>query len=208
MERIGKYEILKDLISLLDEHSTLNNEIDLSTFSQFLYEKREVASQNLIFKDRSTESAIAQLLFNMNKYGKQYFKMFLEDAPIKNQEELIFLLILSHDGKMTKTELFQKAFTEKTTGMEMMKRLEKTKLIKSYENKMDKRSKIVEITENGIRFLDKMYPQLEQLSNVVCGNLNAIEKENLLDMLINLDSFHKPIYQNSLQKMFLTHEQS
>jgi DNA-binding MarR family transcriptional regulator len=73
---------------------------------------------------------------------------------------------------------------------------------------MDKRSKIVEITENGIRFLDKMYPQLEQLSNVVCGNLNAIEKENLLDMLINLDSFHKPIYQNSLQKMFLTHEQS
>jgi MarR family transcriptional regulator, lower aerobic nicotinate degradation pathway regulator len=196
-----KFDLVKQLILEVEEYENqMGSKMDMAGFSQYLVAKNNPPKSAQKVEGRAIESLISQLVVSMNKYAKLYFKVILENAPIQNSDEVIFVMILLVEGKMTKTELFQKAIQEKTTAMEIMKRLEKIGFIHSFDNPNDKRSKMVEITPHGILFMQETFPKLDILSNIVCGGLNQKEKETLLQLLSKLDDFHKPIYQQNKQK--------
>ncbi len=203
---MDKFTLTKNLIQYVEEYADVENgEMDLNKFSHFLQKKCALLNATAIIDQapRHAESQIAQMLVMMNKYAKQYFKVILEGSVSQTSDELVFLIILMFEGNKTKTELIQHALQEKTTGMEILKRLENLQLIFTVNNPQDKRSKVVSITDAGILFITNIFPKMDKVSQVVCGDLSETEKDHLLHILNKLHVFHNPIFHHNTQKEIL-----
>ena len=89
---------------------------------------------------------------------------------------------------------------EKTTGMEVIKRLLNNDLIVQTDDATDRRSKRLSITEKGKGALFGTFDEMRKASLIIAGNLNAVEKMQLLHLLQKLHFFHKPLFLNERGK--------
>ncbi len=142
------------------------------------------------------ENTIARLITFMNRYSRYYIKKALEGTAIQGPEEFSYLaLLLTHDS-ITKSELIQLNMQEKTTGTEILKRLLSSGLINQEEDKKDKRIKRVSISPMGKGVVYSVFKDMGNVSKMVAGNLTLTEKETLRDILLKLEAFHHPIFDN------------
>jgi MarR family transcriptional regulator, lower aerobic nicotinate degradation pathway regulator len=95
---------------------------------------------------------------------------------------------------MTKMQLIEKNIHEKPTGLEVIKRLLKNKIIGERDNDEDKRSKRVFLTEKGKGIFFQTLSQMGEVSKIISGKLTASEKIQLFTLLKKLDDFHNPIF--------------
>ena len=65
------------------------------------------------------------------------------------------------------------------------------------DSETDKRSKIISITEEGLKVLDQQMEKIRTATMLVCGNLSEPEKLELIKLLTKLNEFHVPIYQKN-----------
>ncbi|WP_313185847.1 hypothetical protein [Sphingobacterium siyangense] len=77
---------------------------------------------------------ISTLLVFMYRYAVVYFKKALKEGPINTLDEFSFLIVLMTYPSLSKTELVQKLIMEKTSGIEVIKRLLKNELIEEFDN--------------------------------------------------------------------------
>lgn len=205
---MDKFILTKHLIQMVEEHAkSEEGELSIKSFANFLFQKTNEPSidfEGFDGRERNTESHISQLIVMMYKYAKQYFKVVLDHTKVQTIDELVFLIILLFEGEKTKKDLIQQAIQEKTTGMEILKRLNNLGLVQTEENPMDKRSKLVKISEEGKHFMFQMFPRMDQVSQIVCGDLNQVEKFQFLELLNRLNHFHQPIFYQSKQKEILS----
>ena len=109
---------------------------------------------------------------------------------------MLFRSTLMNKVDMRKTELIQSQIMEKTSGTEIINRLLKLGLVSQYDDPADKRSQRLKITALGRSELIAILPKMKLVSQIVSGNLSAVEKSNLAYMLRKLDSHHHAIYLN------------
>jgi DNA-binding MarR family transcriptional regulator len=95
---------------------------------------------------------------------------------------------------ITKTELINKMVYDKTTGIELINRLIKQGLITEAENPADKRSKLIHVTESGRGVLFSSFEELNKVSQIIPGRLNADELMTLIHLLDKLDNHHLNIW--------------
>jgi MarR family transcriptional regulator, lower aerobic nicotinate degradation pathway regulator len=98
---------------------------------------------------------------------------------------------LYYRGRMTKIQLIEENIHEKSTGMEILKRLLKLELIQQADNEEDRRSKWVFISEKGATAMAAIQQQMYALTTTISGNLNATELQQLNQLLQKLDLFHQ-----------------
>jgi DNA-binding MarR family transcriptional regulator len=91
---------------------------------------------------------------------------------------------------LTKMELIQKNVMEKTTGLEIIKRLIQYGFVEQFDDPDDKRSQRVTLTVAGREEIFRLLPTMEKVGDKVKGNLNDIETKELLFLLKKLDQFH------------------
>ena len=149
-----------------------------------------------------TETVIARLVTVMNRYAKSYIKRALEGSPIQTGEEFSFLLYLMTNQSLTKSELIFKNVLEKTSGMEVIKRLLKLGLVEEREDENDKRSKRLSLTSTGRQEIFKVLPIMHKVSSLVAGNLTKQERETLAYLLAKLDHYHHEIFVHDRQVAF------
>ncbi len=199
------------LIELIEELDNFENQglggkdIQLSDFLAYLNNKNE----GLEFKGReigggenpeftqageTVDTEIARLLVILYRYAKGHLKKLTRESIIQTPEELSFLLVLMSFPSLTKTELIIKNVMEKTSGIEVIKRLLKKDLVIQFNDPNDKRSQQVKITEMGKHELFKLLPSMQGVSTLISGNLSDSEKSNLRYLLKKLDLFHHEIY--------------
>lgn len=203
---MDKFELIKIMVQEVDAYyAIVGNNMSLKGYHNFLGEKlaQKNLENDLLKPKRTNNSEIARLLTSLNRYAKFYFKVVLEGEETQNLDEVVFLIVLMSMGQLSKTELITHTLSEKTTGMEILKRMENNELIRSLINPKDGRSKLIEISPKGIALMTKLFPKMDKVSNIVCGNLTENENELLLSLLKKLDEFHKPIYINNSQKQWL-----
>lgn len=136
------------------------------------------------------------LLTLMFGYAKTYIKKALQNSPIQTAFEFSFLItLLTHDS-LTKTELINKQVMEKTSGVDVIKRLLTLGLIDEFADPNDKRSVRVAINQKGKTELEKILPQMAQVSKIIVGNLSPHEINTLTYLLKKLDFFHNEIFTN------------
>ncbi len=71
------------------------------------------------------------------------------NSEIKNLDDFYFLFVLREKLSMSKSELVNKNFVGKTTGTDIIKRLQKKELINERSIAEDKRRKLISISEKG-----------------------------------------------------------
>ncbi|MFN4006415.1 MAG: MarR family winged helix-turn-helix transcriptional regulator [Chitinophagaceae bacterium] len=212
-----KYQLLQELLPLLANFEEQNPNANMLQFlehakNHFVEKHKNVLTVNEHFKNivneaeertetgETLESIIAKYLIFMQRYAKLYFKYALQDSPITGYDDFTYLITLYGYGELTKMELIEKNLHEKSTGLEIIKRLIDKGLIAQRPSESDKRSKVLNLSAEGLNFLVSSFAKASAIVNHVCAPLNGEEKLQLLRLLQLLNNFHRPFYD---QKQFL-----
>lgn len=100
---------------------------------------------------------------------------------------------------MTKMELIKRNIHDKPVGMLIITRLLKQGWISQTESDIDRRNKLISISEKGKAELEKQMTKIRQATDIVSGNLTYSEKMELIRMLNKLDRFHYPIFSKNIE---------
>jgi len=147
---------------------------------------------------RTAESAISTLLVHLNRYAKTYSKSAIINSEFSTQEDFIYLINLKAFGEMNKMALIKKNIHDKPVGMLIIARLLRQKLVEQTECDVDKRSKLIRISEKGLVVIERQMEKIRQATNIVAGNLTHKEKMDLIRILNKLDAFHYPIFSRNI----------
>jgi DNA-binding MarR family transcriptional regulator len=140
------------------------------------------------------EVEIGKMVVFINRYAKHLIKKGLQDFPELVNEDFTYLYSLMSCESMTKMQLIEKNIHEKPTGLEVIKRLLKHKIIDEKDDAKDKRSKRVFLTEKGKGIFFQTLEQMNKVSHLITGKLSLAEKQQLFSLLKKLDDFHNPIF--------------
>lgn len=203
------YKITKEVIGLLEEFETENKSLsytnDISGFKKWISDKEyhqnndEEPYWEGKENGRSPESAISTLLLHLNRYAKTYSKSAIAESEFATQEDFIYLINLKAFGSMSKMELIKKNIHDKPVGMLIIARLLKNGWIEQSESESDKRNKIIQISDEGLRTLEQQMTKIRKATEIVVGNLTFTEKMELIRILNKLDRFHYPIFSRNIK---------
>lgn len=203
------YKMTKEVIDLLEQFEMNNSDnsysADINGFKNWLCDKsllENTQKEEPYWEGkeigRSAESAISTLLVHLNRYAKTYSKSAISESDFTTQEDFIYLINLKAFGKMTKMELIKKNIHDKPVGMLIITRLLKQGWIEQTESDIDKRNKIIFISEKGKKALEKQMKKIREATEIVAGNLTHHEKMELIRILNKLDRFHYPIFSRNI----------
>lgn len=208
------YRLIKEVIDLLQSYETENMSKDTSVegFKEWIVRNFRIENSSEFpdwegkDKGRSPESVINTLIVHMNRYAKSYSKSAIFGTEFSTQNDFIYLINLKAFGEMTKMELIKKNVHEKSSGMQIINRLISQKWVAQKPSYIDRRSKVLSITELGLDVLDKQMNKIRQATSIVTGNLTYSEKMELIRLLNKLNDFHLPIYEKNIDSENLLNE--
>lgn len=153
-------------------------------------------------ESETVESRISALLIFLNRYAKVYIKKALEDSLLLNGDDFTYLVSLLRREGISKIELIEANLQEKTSGMEVIKRLVERGYLEQRTDPTDKRSKQLFLTTTGRAALFNTFEKMTQVAQLVSGNLTQSEKLMLLQLLQKLDDFHHPLFKQARDQDF------
>lgn len=202
-----KYQFVRQLIELAEQFETAHPESqaqNLINFSAWLNDKiinkksgDIKMSGQIITPYETVESVLGKLITFLYRYARIYSKRSLEHTPLITPDDFTYLALVFSRGSITKMEVIESHMQEKTTGMEIIKRLLKNGLVEQYNDQTDKRSKRLAVTPKGQQVLIEILPGMGQVASLIAGNLTIEEKMQLLYLLNKLHLFHHTIYQEN-----------
>lgn len=212
-----KYDILKNVVNLLEEFEadilqTRTYTNDIEGFKRWIvanYKGDEINNEpdwDGKEKGRSAESVINTLIVHMNRYAKSYSKSAIFGSNFSTQEDFIYLINLKAFGEMTKMDLIKRNVHEKPAGMQIINRLIAQGWVNQTDSEIDKRSKVLKISEKGVRVLENQMDKIRQATEIVTGDLTHNEKMELIRLLNKLNDFHQPIYDKNIEPEYLLNE--
>jgi MarR family transcriptional regulator, lower aerobic nicotinate degradation pathway regulator len=200
------YEILQELIGYLaayESQRSPSQRKDMEGFVAFLNQQvfEKSADPTVGFENGETvEALLSQLIAFLYRYAKGYIKKALDHSNLITIDDFSYLAGIWQSGGCSKTEIIDMNIHEKTTGMEVIKRLLNNQLIEQTDDLIDRRSKRLLITEKGKGVLFGTFDEMRKASLIIAGTLSEIEKMQLLYLLQKLHFFHKPLFLNEREK--------
>lgn len=192
------YDLLKILIGQLQSYEQEAQESNPSLADFILWLNKKL-DKNDTEQTKTTGIPLDGLLMayisNLYKYVKHYAKKVLENSPLVGLDDFVFLLSVRYNPSLSKSDLIQKHILEISSGMEILKRLQKESLVEEIGSEMDKRKKILRLTSLGEALLESLLPKVGQLASLTSANLSQNDKIRLLQSLKYLDDFHQHIFQ-------------
>lgn len=209
-----RYDILQNMIVLLEEFESENGLVqvypdDINGFKNWIADsvKSETKDEEPHWEGkengRSAESVINTMIVHMNRYAKSYSKSAIFGSDFSTQEDFIYLINLKAFGAMTKMELIKKNVHEKPVGIQIINRLITQGWVRQSDSDMDKRSKILEISDSGKLALEQQMDNIRKAAKVATGDLTHSEKMELIRLLHKLNDFHLPIYNQNIESAYL-----
>lgn len=201
-----KYSLLKDVLMKIEQfEQQVPNHKGLSHFMQWLQREKSVKDINLSITGARLDAELSALLSRMYRYATSYTKMGLEDSPFVNASDFGFTATVHRHKSITKMNLIREMVYEKSSGMEVIKRLLKDGIIAQYDNPEDGRSKLIRLTKKGESEITKAYRKMSVVSNIVTAKMLIEKKIVLLELLQEMDAFHKGIYEDAPKNLEQIH---
>jgi DNA-binding MarR family transcriptional regulator len=189
------YQIAKDLLDQLEQYERQNPQnVSIKGFTRWMMQTQEIIpkeSEAAFEMNPEEASMISQYVVLLQRYAKGYARKALAGTPIGSEDEFIYLIILMENGAMSKTALIQQNRHEKPTGMDIIRRLIAAGYIEQSDNPEDKRSKLLNISREGKAIVEKLYPRMQFVAELVAGNLTPGEASTLLSLLEKLEHYHQ-----------------
>ncbi len=190
----ASYKLLSELIPLVEEFEETNQKMDMKTFLQYASQKNKASSSKVIPLDKEMQMLNNQLGFFLNylfRFFKGYTKIALRNSPVSTADDFIFLATLSREISMRKTDLIKNNMMETPSGIEVIKRLLKHKLVSELPDADDKRSIRLKVTESGKKELHIIFNEMNKVGNVLVGKLSITEIKQLHSLMEKLFTHHQ-----------------
>ncbi|WP_350286937.1 winged helix DNA-binding protein [uncultured Croceitalea sp.] len=193
IEELIKY-LVDSAIAYDSDHAS--NELDVRSFASWLLQQQKVSpTEGILNQDVfDIDQELTAQLGRMGRYVHSYLKIALDKTPFITDMDFAFTAILHQYGPLSKSALIKEMVYEKSSGMEVIKRLLRLNLIEQYPNPEDKRSKLLKLTESGFKAIYEAYSAAGIAAKIAAGPLLDSEKFILFDTIKKLDFFHKKIY--------------
>lgn len=196
--------LIIDILSELDTFQKRQpcNQSTLEDFRLYLNEKAYQNENPRNLSDKFTldvfdlENEVAKQVIMLGRYSKHLIKKSLESHPDLVNEDFTYLFRLMDYPSLTKMQLIEKNAHEKQTGIEIIKRLVRNGLLAESPDETDKRSTRICVTDKGRKVFEDSMKDITMVSKIMCGKLDCKEKENLLNSLKKLNTFHHTVYTN------------
>lgn len=130
----------------------------------------------------------------LTRYVRFYTKPIMAEHGFAGPDEFLFLALIGEMDRPTKKEVCAANVTDLTTGMDILRRLQRQGLIQDAPDERDARAKRLSLTEPGQQVLRRVYEQLEQMPQVVLADLDAADRQQLLRLLRYLNNYHFQFY--------------
>lgn len=187
-------KILLELLDLIESfEATVPNAEDmgLDAFLTYALSLRLDTQHSYVSQTPSSDEAtIAQMMSLLYRISRSYTKRALQNSLLQSEEEYTYLVSLLSSGQMTKTELNQRNALERTTGNEMIRRLQRSDLIVESDDPNDKRQRLVQITPKGREELMKVFPHLRSVAQLLSSSLDDGQKLYLRNILSQMANQH------------------
>lgn len=205
--------LIKELTELAISYSETNQgeALSIESFFEFLDRKKgnKPNKKVLNLPHNELDQEIITHMGRLSRHANRYLKVSLENTIFTTNMDFAFTAILHQYGTMTKMELIRRMIYEKSSGMEIIKRLLRVGIIKQIKNPNDKRSKLLQITSKGEAEILRAYRNANPAAKVVSFPLSHDEKNHLLYLLGKLDDFHLIHYLEGIvepDKILNTHD--
>lgn len=203
------YSFIKSLIGLAEDYekTTGNASPELGKFVKWIeggrpaLEAADQASTPEGYSDAHVPGMISKLIVYMYRYAKLYIKKALDHSSLQSIDEFGYMVSLLQHGPMNKTQLIQRNIQEKPTGTEIINRMIKLGYMEEKADEQDKRSKLLYVSDTGRQQMGSLFENMDRISKLILGDLNANEQLQLMELLQRLDDFHKPIFMDNLSKV-------
>ena len=140
---------------------------------------------------------IAMYLSFMARYAQFYGRRVFRHSVVYSEDDWGILVSLYPHQALKKTDVMRACIMEKSSGNEVLKRLLKQGLLHEHPHPTDKRSKLVALTDAGRAAFESVQHGIYKLSDIVVADLTEAEKNNLLQVLLKLHRYHKPVFEQS-----------
>ena len=191
-------DVMKELKNFHD--SAQKSSASVEDFRNYLNERSYIRETPDHLTDKfdigvnKTENEIAKQVILLNRYAKILIKKALQDCPELVNEDFTYLYRLMDYESLTKSQLVEKNAHEKQTGIEIIKRMGKNKLITEIPDEVDRRSVRISVTDKGREVFAESIKQITVASKVMCADFDNEEKQTFLQLLKKLNIFHHTIY--------------
>lgn len=200
----SELKLLEELLPHISDYVKNEDDVDLRKFSLYLKdsqfkeveEKKDKLSPNdyLNYED-IPQVAFSAMLTRLYRFATRYLKQTFKDRNIKTIDEFGFLATLLKEKQLSKSELINKHLMELTTGVELIKRLIKKGLLAEFDDKNDKRSKIVVLTDKGKAELFGVFQEMYTVSLLIAGDMSQKDLKTAIEMFSKLSIFHEKIFE-------------
>lgn len=194
------YTLLADLLPYLEAFQRTEQSSSVTEFITWLQKAPSLdmgdskSTSTAISSNASLDIQTIHLLALSHKYIRFLYKKGFKQSLLQTTEDFAFLATLHHFGDLRKNELIQTNTSEFTSGMEVIRRLERNGLIESFLDEGDRRARRVQLTREGTAVFHKALPVLKDIGNIATAPLTDFEKKRLLQLLHKLNNFHNPIF--------------
>lgn len=187
-----KYRLLSEILPLLDRYEEgAGNQAGLKGFSAFLSRHIQIENNGETLPLNPDERVdVARLFIFLTRYARGYGRKALNGTPLSNLDEFSYLIVLSYKPGLTKTGLIQENRHEKPTGMEIIRRLMAAGYIEQTVDVADRRNKRLKLTQHGQDVVSSVENRMQQVVDLLPGNLDPAEQRVLLSILFKLEAFH------------------
>ncbi|MEO8960457.1 MAG: MarR family winged helix-turn-helix transcriptional regulator [Ginsengibacter sp.] len=154
-----------ELVNLWAEYENKHDHAEITDFCRYiLIQEREKAKVE-VFSGTALPpdnfSKLAKIIGRVSRLHNAYAIIALKECGLSSIDEFIYLNDIHFSGKSQKTKVIYSNFNELSSGLLILERLKKKKLIAEEDNTDDKRSKNVIINTIGEQVLFACYEKLE-----------------------------------------------
>ena len=176
-----------ELINLWAKYEEENPKADISQFCQAYLAGQEEKNQKIAFWQSPVPpdsiSILTKLMGRIAKLHQIYAVAAFKDCGISSFDEFLYLNSIANTSNPKKTDIILANFNELSSGLLILDRLKKTKLIMEQEDESDKRSKRLSITKEGIHELKACYQKLREVNHLCFGDLDAEQVKLCIQLL-------------------------
>ncbi|GAB4013315.1 hypothetical protein GCM10028808_32030 [Spirosoma migulaei] len=176
-----------ELINLWAKYEEENPKAGLSQFCQDYLVNQEQKTKKVTFWQSpvppDSASILTKLVGRIARLHNLYVMGAFKDCGISTFDEFLYLNSIANTSTPKKTDVILANFNELSSGLLILDRLKKAELIVEQGDKLDKRTKRLELTKEGASVLAACYQKLSEVNEMCFGGLAEEQVQLCIQLL-------------------------
>ena len=160
-----------ELVTLWGDYENTHPEDGIIEFCRFLLIKEKQRNQKLEFAKSAMPpkpaSVLAKMLGRLGRLLNNYATFAIRQTGLTGFEDFFYLNDIATNDRPAKTEVINANFNELSSGLLIIDRLKKARLISELADTKDKRVKRLSMTKKGKAILDECYSKLSIVNEAI-----------------------------------------